>query len=306
MSRPPCIWLALLLLATAPSRADDMADLQLARNAYHAGEYALAARRFEDLVTREPPAATTIRTEALQYLGASRLYLGDTERARAAFEQLLILDPRWDVSPVIFPSAIVDEFTRVRLEMADRLDALDAAAQARREAARADHERRRAALADALLPRYLAIADQERSLHLCFVPLGVGQFQNGHDVKGWVFLGAEVALAAANVWTFWAWHWYTSEWADNPNSQRGADAAAFANGYKTASWAILGTLAAVVLLGIVDALIFFEDPPPLWRSLAPEDVPAEHRLPVRDPGEFLPPPDDAAAATFGFDLQLRF
>ena len=110
--------------------------------------------------------------------------------------------------------------------------------------------------------------------------------------------------------TFLSWDWYTRESREWYETSRGAQAAGYAEGYKIASWAILGSLLAVMVAGVIDALVFYEDPGTQWRLLAPEEVPEDRRLPVRDPAEFLPPPpagpDEAlpAAATIGWSFPL--
>jgi hypothetical protein len=306
---------ALLVSVAVSVRADDLADFQRARNAYDTGDYPLAAQRFDELLQREPPPSRAIREECLQYLGASLLFQGNSRDAGVAFERLLVLEPEWEMDPAVFPTPILDEFAQIKAEMRERLQALQAAEQQLAELERqrrAEEERlRREALEEALRPRYLLREDQDRSLFLAFVPFGVGQFQNGHDTKGWTFFGIETALFAANAWTFFAWDWYTRERA-GASGARAEQAASFAEGYKIASWAILGTLLATMAAGVIDSLVgYYAEPETGWRLVSEEDVPEDQRLPVRDPDEFLPPhepgPDEAPpTATLGLTLSFPF
>ena len=309
----------LLVLAAGRAAADDLADFQHARNAYNTGDYELAVERFRDLLGRDPPPSRAIREECLQFLGASLLFQGNSDQAAAMFDQLLVLEPDWELDPAVFPTPILDVFARVKEQMRERLAALQAVEQQLAELERQrlleEDRQRRQALAAALEPRYLARVSDDRHLVLAFVPFGVGQFQNGQETKGWTFLGLEAALFAANAWTFLSWDWYTREW--NEARAAGADlraeqAAGFAEGYKIASWAVLGSLLAVMVAGVIDALVLYEDPGTQWRLLSADEVPEERRLPVRDPAEFLPPPppgpDEALPAavslgwSFPFDL----
>lgn len=290
----PTVVACLLAGATGRAMADDLADFQRARNAYDAGDYPLAVERFRELLGRDPPPGRAVREECLQFLGAALLFLGNEDQASAVFDQLLVLEPDWELDPAIFPTPILDVFARVKSQMRERLAALQAAEQQLAELERQrqieEDRRRREALRAALEPRYLARMSDERHLVLAFMPLGVGQFQNGQEAKGWTFLGIEAGLAAANLWTFLSWDWYRREANEWRGTTRGDQAAAYADGYKYASWAVLGSLLAVIVAGVIDALVFYEDPGTQWRLLSPEEVPEDQRLPVRDPAEFLPPP----------------
>lgn len=299
-----------------PAAADDLGEFQQARNAYQTGEWALAAERFEALLEREPPASRAIREESLQYLGATRLFLGLREEADAAFERLLILDPDWELDAAVFPTPVLDEFSRIKMLMRERLASLR---QAEAAAAEADRQRRieqygrdREALSEALAPQYLARLDTPRSLYLAFVPFGVGQFQNGEDTKGWVFFGLEAALLAGNIWTFLSWDWYTRERAEaqaGDYDRRAEEAAAFADGYRIASWTLLGAFVAIAVAGIIDAIVMFDDPGIQWRRIGTDEVPEEYRLPSRDPDDYLrPPPELAPQEATGFNLHytIRF
>jgi hypothetical protein len=290
---------ASLIFFAVVARADDIEDFQRARNAYDSGDYPLAAERFRELLEREPAPSRAIREECLQYLGASLLFQGASREGDIAFERLLVLEADWELDPGSFPTPILDEFARVKAEMRERLAALQAAelqlAEIERQRRIDEDRRRREALAAALEPRYLLRIDEgRRNLFLAFVPFGVGQFQNGQDGKGWTFFGTEAALFAANAWTFFAWDWYTREAHAYPDDGlRSQQAYDYANGYKIASWAILGTLLATMVAGIIDALVFYEEPATRWQLIPPEDVPEEHRLPVRNPDEFLLPLEES-------------
>jgi hypothetical protein len=305
---------SLILLAVA-ARADDLEDFQRARNAYDSGDYPLATERFRELLEREPPPSRAIREECLQYMGASLLFQNLTRDGDVAFERLLVLEADWELDPGIFPTPILDEFARVKAEMRERLAALQAAELQLAEIERArrieEDRQRRAALEAALEPRYLLRIDEgRRNLFLAFMPFGVGQFQNGQEEKGWAFFGTEAALFAANAWTFFAWDWYTRESHSSDDPLRRQQASDYANGYKIASWTILGTLLATMVAGIIDALVFYEEPTSTWQLIPPEDVPEEHRLPVRSPDEFLPPldlgPGEAPPAAPAVSLSWTF
>ena len=300
MRRIAPLALALLAALAPPAAADDLLDFEQALNAYRTAEYPLAVARFRSLLEREPPPSRAIREECLQYLGAALLFQGESNEASAAFEDLLVHEPDWELDEGVFPTPILDAFRVVKNRMRERLEALRqaelAAAEMERQARMEQYRLRLGSLGEALEPRYLVHDENDRSLFLAFVPFGVGQFQNGHDAKGWTLFGIEAGLFAANAWTFLAWDWYTRETADrNASFERRQQAADFANGYKIASWAILGALLATMVGGIIDALVYYDDTS-AWRLLEPDEIPEDLRLPVRRPEEFLPPPEDSVPA----------
>ncbi|MBI5486729.1 MAG: hypothetical protein HY905_05315 [Deltaproteobacteria bacterium] len=289
--------LALLGFLAAPAAADDLLDFEQAMDAYRSADYPTAIERFQALVDpdRDPLPSRAIREECFKYLGAALLFQGETNDAAGAFERLLVLDTDAELDESVFPAPILDAFRVVKDQMRERLEALRLdeirAAERRME----EYQRQLGLLGEALRPRYLVREDNDHSLFLAFVPFGVGQFQNGQDAKGWTLFGVEAGLFAANAWTFLAWDWYTREAHADTSAARQQQAADYANGYKIASWAILGTLLATMVGGIIDALVFYDEST-AWRLLPPEDVPEDLRLPVRRPEEFLLPPDDSVPA----------
>ncbi|MBI5498864.1 MAG: hypothetical protein HY907_01365 [Deltaproteobacteria bacterium] len=289
---------AVLAFLAPPAAADDLLDFEHAMDAYRSSDYPAAIERFRALVDpgREPLPSRAIREECLKYLGAALLFQGATNEASAAFERLLVLDPDAELDEGVFPAPILDAFRLVKNQMRERLEELRRAELELAERRMEEYRKRLEELGEALRPRYLVRRDNDHSLFLAFVPFGVGQFQNGEDAKGWTLFGVEAALFAANAWTFLAWDWYTREaFAANTSDVRRQQAADYANGYKIASWAVLGTLLATMVGGIIDALVFYDESTS-WQLLPPEDVPEDLRLPVRRPEEFLLPPDDSVPA----------
>ena len=300
MRRIAPLVLALLAAPASPAAADDLLDFEQALNAYRTADYPTAVAGFRSLLDREPPPSRAIREECLQYLGAALLFQVESNEASAAFERLLVLEPDWELDDGVFPTPILDAFRIVQNEMRERLEALRRAelalAEMERQRRMEEYRLRLESLGDALQPRYLVREENAGSLFLAFVPLGVGQFQNRHEAKGWTLFGIEAGLFAANAWTFLAWDWYTRESADrNSSPERRQQAADFAYGYKVASWTILGALLATMVGGIIDALVYYDDTS-AWRLLEPHEIPEDLRLPVRRPEEFLPPPEDSVPA----------
>jgi tetratricopeptide (TPR) repeat protein len=69
---------------------------------------------------RDGMAATTDNRaflEALLLLGVARATIGENDKARSAFEEVILFDPGRELDRVNYPPRIVDLFTEVRLEM---------------------------------------------------------------------------------------------------------------------------------------------------------------------------------------------
>lgn len=119
MIRRAAALLALLLAGggIAAAHAQDAAAL-LGRGvrAYQDLDYDSAAVFLRGALAR--PAAgmpDTIRTRALAYLGATEFYRERRDSAASAFRQLLLLQPRYRPSQLIFPPEVSSLFEEVRL-----------------------------------------------------------------------------------------------------------------------------------------------------------------------------------------------
>jgi hypothetical protein len=189
-------------MVTAPSfsRADDQSDVAKARAAYEAKNYDDAERRLRgmldpDIGTLKDP---SLRTQARMYWGATMLALKRREEASAIFEKLLLDDPSYEPDPLSFPSEVIDAFIDTRKRIIDKINAAKAeqARLAAERRAREEEEKRRAAERLKLLEK-LATEEKITERHsrwVALIPFGVGQFQNGQKLLGWMFLGAEAAM----------------------------------------------------------------------------------------------------------------
>ena len=110
--------LALVVGLTATARADDPQDAVRARMAegeqlYQNQEYRAAVEAF-DAVVHDPIATRDDRARAYEYLGMSWLILGKKQRARAAFEELLAIDPHYTLSDPSHSPKLREFFEEVR------------------------------------------------------------------------------------------------------------------------------------------------------------------------------------------------
>lgn len=111
--------LAALLVAALPrsAAAQNAADfIALGVRAYQNLDYEQAATMLRRSLQRagEDSVVTTARLEALMYLGATEVFRGLTDSAKAAFRQLVVLDPTYRPNALIFPPQVTDLFGTVR------------------------------------------------------------------------------------------------------------------------------------------------------------------------------------------------
>jgi len=115
--RAIAIALVLLVSAAAPA-ADNPQDAVRARMSegearYQSQEYRAAIEAF-DAVVNDPIATRDDRARAYEYLGMSWLILGKKPKARAAFEELLAIDPHYTLSDPSHSPKLREFFEEVR------------------------------------------------------------------------------------------------------------------------------------------------------------------------------------------------
>jgi tetratricopeptide (TPR) repeat protein len=198
---------AAALTVSSRAHADAQADFEKARAAYRAHSYDDAESRFSALL--DPKAAEklelAVASQARMYLGATYLAEKRKDDAERVWEKLLVADPGFDPDPLTFPTDVLNTFIDTRARIRQRLNDA-AAAQARLDAekrARDELEKKRQAERLRILEQ---MAQEEKitvrhSRLVASMPFGAGQFQNGQNALGWVFLGLESALVIGTAVT---------------------------------------------------------------------------------------------------------
>jgi tetratricopeptide (TPR) repeat protein len=110
--------LAVAVAVAAPAFADNPQDAVRARmtegeQRYQEQEYRAAIEAF-DAVVHDPVATRDERARAYEYLGMSWLILGKKPKARAAFEELLAIDPHYTLSDPSHSPKLREFFEDVR------------------------------------------------------------------------------------------------------------------------------------------------------------------------------------------------
>lgn len=242
-----------LSLALALLSADTPeAIFQSAIEDFEFGEHATAAKKLASIL--EPIRLTNPEDVivARQYLGACYHLLDDLVGAKKEFSMLLALDPDHKLDPEIFSPALVRFYENVRTDAGLAM-------------------RKKEDLAPPPPPPPPVVETEVQTgrfpAALGLIPFGVGQFLNYHPVRGSLFAVTEVGLAIASVTTF---SLYSSGRADAIRDGRaveGADGIIYNPGFEedaqrakrlqTAAFVTMWTGLAVVVIGVVEALISY-------------------------------------------------
>jgi hypothetical protein len=180
--------------------------LERARSFYQIGSYDQCAEAYALLL---PDAAPTLpRGQALEQArvtySACLLAIGkqgdaDRQLRTAMKENPLMASP----DPVVFPAQVRDLFFQVKSDFLEEVRQAqdEQLRQARlleeQKAERARRERQRILALERLAAQEIVVHENRR--WVASVPFGVGQFQNGQNVLGALFLTTEAALLGATI-----------------------------------------------------------------------------------------------------------
>ncbi|MBX3188234.1 MAG: hypothetical protein KF819_14525 [Labilithrix sp.] len=198
--------LAATLAGTSVAFGQSRADLEKARAAYLARNYAEAEERLRALVDPKTGVKElTLLSQGRMYLGAVLLAQGKREQAIDVFEKLILEDPPFEPDPLGYPTDVINTFIDVRVQLQERIRqaAQNAAKLEAERRARAEEEKRRQ---EEWLAKVKQMAEEEKitvrnSRLVAFLPFGAGQFQNGQPILGWAFLVTEAALVVGTAVT---------------------------------------------------------------------------------------------------------
>lgn len=151
--------------------------------------------------TRPLRDATVIETARI-YHATCLIGLDKTDLADEPLRAAIRANPQMRTpDSLVFPQKVVDRFLKVREELYAELRAaerqqIDQARRQAREKQRQDSEDWARMLMLERLAREEVVVTKNRRW-IAAVPFGAGQFQNGDNALGWVFLGTEAALGVS-------------------------------------------------------------------------------------------------------------
>ncbi len=289
---------ALVVFGGRAASAQGRVDVEKARAAYLARNYAEAEERLRALVDPKTGLKdVSLLSQARMYLAAVLLAQNKRELGAEVFEKLILEDAAFEPDPLSFPGDVINTFFDVRVQLQERIRqaAQNSARLEAEKRARAEQERRRQ---EAWLAKVKQLATEEKiTVHnsrvVALLPFGAGQFQNREPVLGWMFLVSESALVLGTMITVPLFIY-----ADGRKNGQGADLERKAQIYKdradtiqTVNLSLVGAFAAVAITGVVQANLAYV---PEISETKKRELPPESRLtplvaPVaRSEGSFMP------------------
>ncbi|MBM4396951.1 MAG: hypothetical protein FJ087_14835 [Deltaproteobacteria bacterium] len=222
--------------AAAPGTPEE--EMQAAENTFRFQDYRGAAKRLGDLLYPDVRLGSPdLVIRAREYLGASHFFLGDEKRMEEEFTALLVLAPLHRLDPFYYPAPLIERFEALRRRLAElKVISLDPPRKAP-EPARCERQ-------EATVVRRSRVAS--------FMPLGIGQFQNGEPVKGGLFLSGQLLALGMNIGGFLG----TEALRGSDGMYSPADAAR-ARDLRYVQYVGLGALAALVVWGVIDSAVRF-------------------------------------------------
>ncbi|MCC6523530.1 MAG: hypothetical protein IT373_12810 [Polyangiaceae bacterium] len=299
--RGAAILLALALaggLGLVPARsaqADELADYELAKSRFDQGKWGEAVARFTPLLDRQSAQYLRderLRFEASQMNAASLIALERIDEGKIAIATLLRADPTYSPTPGLYPQAYIDRVIEVRAELREELERImrekiEAQRERERKAREArEREKKRVAALEALAAEETVVAS--RSRWIAAIPFGVGQFQNDAPGLGAFFATSEtLTLASTVVSAGLALHYAQAVSQPRCNGAEVVPCEPVADGQldlvklernfevaRAVQWASFGSTLALVVTGIIEAQVAFEDESSTQR---PRELPPELR-----------------------------
>jgi hypothetical protein len=253
-------WVCLqILLPSGPALASPEADLQEATRAYNRSDFKRVIKLLRPLLYPKNRFSQQSQTvQAYKLLGISYVFEKNRSEAGKQFLALLSLQPGFRLDPLVYPEAAVEVFEEVKKRNAEKIEAIlererKERERRRQEELKREEERRRierlARQAQTVVERTVI----EHPYWINFIPLGAGQFQNGHRKKGYVLMASQLGLAALSFSAALAVRLEYAGRVDlSPEEGSRADAL-------TTVYLVSGALcAALVAYGIIDALVYHE------------------------------------------------
>ncbi|NOZ85668.1 MAG: tetratricopeptide repeat protein [Deltaproteobacteria bacterium] len=245
------LYFCLLPVSSLAGKQEDP-RLKRAENLLQYGEYGDAISQLVELLYPVRLDRREDANKARELLGVCYFYVGDLDKSRYEFIELLKMDPNHHLDPLLYPPPLVEFFDSIRTEIAEELKRIkeERLAEERKRKKKEEARKKAAKKAEKV---YIERHSKKNSLPLVFVPFGVGQFQNNDLTKGFAVLGGETALLALNIISY-----HVIVGLKNPDGTIPSRDMELAKGMRVTQMASLGALLVLIVYGVVDAWINFK------------------------------------------------
>lgn len=251
---PRMLVIGLLLLARVAAASPEQ-DLREAAQAYSRGEYASAIKLLRPLLyPRIRLASQDQVVRAHKLLGVSYIFEKDRDEAERQFMAILSLRPDYTLDPLVDPPAAVKFLEGVKRRNSAKLREIQERERREAERRRLEAERKRDEERRKALAREQTVVERtvtRRVYWVSFLPLGLGQLQNGQRAKGFTLMGTQLALGGLSLTSALAYR-YTWPTGRIPAAEYDRARAL------AITQVVSGALClAAVAYGIIDALVYY-------------------------------------------------
>jgi len=141
--------------------------------------------------------------KALRLLGLSYWFLNNQLEATKAYTVLLNRRPDFKLDPVVVPAGAIVFFNEVRSKMREKLNEITRLKKEEEERKRREKEEAERKIQEELRKNAPVLREttviHKNYMLFNFFPLGLGQFQNGQDAKGWLFVALQSLTVSVSV-----------------------------------------------------------------------------------------------------------
>jgi len=233
-------------------------DLDRAKNQYIAQNYAKVIQLVRPLVEPRSVLATEDEeAKAYELLGLSYWWLKKYKASEAAFLVLLSMRPRHRLNPAIHPAKLIRFFAWMRKRIKRKPLKIHRRQLKELRLCRTNLGKAHRRLARTR-KRCVHKVVIKRHLWPNFLPFGIGQFNNGDRIKGWIFFSTELALLLANAGSYIM---AETSWVRNgPNGTVRNDATSIKRARTVQILEITtgSLLASLAIAGIIEALVMYK------------------------------------------------
>jgi hypothetical protein len=253
--------LIILSLIALPLRLDasPSGDLREAERAYERGDYRRVIQLISPLLYPKIQFSDSQRTiKAYTLLGISYVFEKNNTEAEIQFLAILSQRPGFRLDPLFYPEAAVELFEEVKRQNAEKIqNFLERERQEQEGQRQADllrqKEQRRPIRPmkkndDEVIVRTII----NRPYWLNFMPLGVGQFQNGHRKKAYILMSTQLSLMAISAGTAIG---VRTAYSGHP---LGTEQYNTAQALNTVQLVSASLCVASIVYGVIDALVYYQ------------------------------------------------
>jgi hypothetical protein len=214
-------------------------EFQSAENTFRFQDYKKALEQLGPLLYPEVRLASPdMVVRAHEFMAACWHWLADDRKMEDEFTALLTMSPLHRLDPFYYPASLIQKFESIRKKLIEmHVIAAEPVVKPPQETTKCERTEE---------------SIVRRSWVPNLVPFGVGQFLNGRNTKGALFLAGEVSTLALNIAA-----WISIESLRGNDGRFSRKNAATARDLRIVQYVGLGTFTALAVWGIVDAFMDF-------------------------------------------------